>query len=80
MKKGKRSGGLFQRLGNWALGTRPPSEMKGQIETGGNQLSQWPNSYNDTPTSGDVYIGGVRCKTVGEVKAQTAKFYGHDIE
>jgi hypothetical protein len=79
-QQGKRSGGIFQRFVNWAAGTPPPSVQQGLIATGGNQQSQWPGSYDDTPTQGDVYVGGVCCRTVGEVKAQTAKFYGHDIE
>ena len=77
---GKRTGGIFQRLGNWIAGTRPPSEGAGQIATGGNAMSQWPGAYDNTPTNGDVYVGGQCCRTVGEVKAATAKFYGHDIE
>jgi hypothetical protein len=76
---GKRRGGIFQRLGNWIAGTPPPSEEDGQTSTGGNQYSQWSDAYNDTKLDGARVIDGKFCRTVGEVKAATAKKYGHDI-
>lgn len=78
-KTGKRQGGIFRRGWNWIAGTPPPSEDAGQVATGGNQYSQWPSSYDETKLGGVTVIDGKFCRTPGEIKAATAKKYGHDI-
>jgi hypothetical protein len=72
---GKRQGGVVQRFANWLAGTPPPSEENALIQTGGNEISQWPASYDDTKLEGSPVIGGKVCRTPGQVKAATAKKY-----
>lgn len=74
--KGKRSGGLVQRFSNWVLGTKPPTEQHAQISQNGNQISQWPSEYDNTAFEGySTDVGGKTCRTAGEHKAATARFY-----
>jgi len=77
--KGARQGGAFQRLTNWALGTKPPTEQQGLVATSGNQISEWPAEYDHTALENATVVGGKICYTVGEHKAATAKFYRNKL-
>lgn len=79
----KRQGGISQRLWNWVAGTKPQTfnetitsntnASQHGIVTG---MTDWPSSQNDVSLSGDIYVNGKCCRTVGEYKAACAKFYG----
>jgi len=71
---GKKQGGIFQRLGNWVAGTKPPTTEQGYTQEG-HTVSSWSSTFDDTPLDGDRIVDGTHCKTVGEYKAACAKFY-----
>lgn len=77
----KRKGGVLQKISNWVLGTEPPDIQDAilkNVSTDGivRGMSGWNASHDDTALSGDRYVGGQCCRTVGEYKAACAKFYG----
>jgi hypothetical protein len=72
----KRKGGVFQRLGNWLIGTEPPSEQDAIIASKHNTYSSMSSEYDDTPIN--QMVGSTRCKTVGEYKTACIKKYGPD--
>lgn len=73
---GKRKGGLLSKLGNFVLGKQPDSFQEAILGSqNGSTVSSMPAQYDDTALSGDVYVGGTCCKTVGEYKAACEKFY-----
>lgn len=65
---GKRQGGIFQRLGKWIAGEKPPTTEEGYIEHNHN-IAQWGPKFDKTPLGGDKYVNGKCCRTVGEYKA-----------
>lgn len=73
---GKSQDGVFQRIGQWITGSKSPTIEEAYINNSGRSVSDFSDTYNDTALSGDRYVNGQCCKTVGEYKAACERVYG----
>lgn len=64
----KRRDSVFTKIVNAVLGEPIPTAAQATSSEGVRHLTDLPASYDDTPLTGDRYINGRCCRTVGDLK------------